>query len=78
MEIDKVLLQTMLRKFWMSTHNEICEGATVVFLQRIGLTNREIKKWIEINVKNINLSTANEILNEAVKETKNYYLDDEE
>jgi len=76
MEIDRVLLQTMLREFWLTTHNDICEDATVAFLKRIGLTDREIKEWVEVNPNLVNIKEANDILDEAVKETRNYYIRD--
>lgn len=73
MEISRTLLRTMLREFWSWNNNDTCETATVMFLRNVGLSNDEIKKWLDIDPKSINMNEAEEILCEALKDTNNYY-----
>lgn len=41
--IDKAELQMMLNNYWSVDNNEMCFEATVLFLQRLGLNDLEIK-----------------------------------
>ena len=76
MEISKTLLRTMLREFWV-LNNELCENATIIFLRKLDLTDREIEQLLEFpsyeRIKDRDLTEAQERFDEAVQETKNYY-----
>ena len=48
MEVNKEELQTMMREFWSVDNNDTCQKCSIIFLKRIGLTEREIKGWMQI------------------------------
>jgi hypothetical protein len=76
MEINRDLLKTMLREFW-GLNNELCENATIIFLRKCDLTDKEIESWLDIrqSIKNRDLKEAQEIFDEKVQETKNYFYE---
>ncbi len=76
MEIDKTLLQTMIREFWSVNNNDLCENVTILFLRKIGLSDNDITRiWLDIreSIKSRDFSEAQERLDEAIKDTKNYF-----
>lgn len=48
MEINKNELHTMIREYWATNHNDLTTSVSVYFLRRIGLTDREIRNWLDI------------------------------
>lgn len=68
MEINKEELQTMVREFWAVDNNPECLKATIIFLKRIGLTEGEIKLWIDFSP----WEKEDYIIDE---EAENYYLE---
>lgn len=79
MEIDRTLLQTMIREYWAVDNNDICENATIVFLRKIGLSDEEIQEWTNIrDIEKHELSEAEEMLSDAIKDTKNYFSHNED
>jgi len=76
MEIDRTLLQTMLREFW-ALNNELSENATIIFLRQHDFTDKEIEKWLSIRsekIKDRDLKEAQEVFDEKVQETKDYFF----
>ncbi len=49
MKISRTLLQTMMREFWAVKNNELCENATIIFLRKLDLTDKEIEKCMKMN-----------------------------
>lgn len=75
MEINRTLLQTMLREFW-ALNNDLCENATIIFLREHDFTDKEISEWLDIrneDIKDRNLKEAQEVFDEKVQETKDYF-----
>jgi len=77
MEVHKEELQTMMREFWAIDNNPNCLKASIIFLKRIGLTEKEIKLWIDFRPwekedYTITEEDENDYL-EKLKDTQNYY-----
>lgn len=53
MNIEKTIelaeLKMMMTNFWAVDNNEECLKATIMFLQRIGLNDQQIKQFIEFD-----------------------------
>lgn len=47
MEVDKDKLQMMMREYWSIDNNEVCLAMTIIFLRDLGLSDKEIRKWID-------------------------------
>lgn len=78
MEVDKILLQTMIREFWSVDNNQLCENVTILFLRKIGLNDKEITRhWLSSGyrepLKNKGFKDAEKALDNAIEETKNYF-----
>lgn len=76
MEISKVYLQTMLREFW-SLNNEFCEDVTIVFLRKLDITDSEIERILHLKIEGRDLNSAEEYLESTVRDTKNYYMNED-
>ena len=76
MEVNKEELQTMMREFWAIDNNPECLRASIIFLKRIGLTEKEIKFWIDFKNREKEDYTITEEdenhYHEALEETQNY------
>jgi len=49
MEIDTSELKTMMKEFWAIDNNDWCLKASIIFLKRVGLTEKQIKHWIDFS-----------------------------
>ena len=77
MEIDKNLLYTMIREYWSIDNNPLCHDVSILALKKMGFTQEEIKQCLH-DLTFENKLEAEEALNNALKETKDYYLDDDD
>lgn len=77
MEINKEELQTMIREFWAVNNNVHCEAMTVIFLRKIGLTDKAIDLWLEFNEGFPTITEEDEEnYEDALQTTKDYFFDE--
>lgn len=74
MEVDKTLLQTMIREFWAIDNNGLCHDVTIIALRKMGFSDKEIRHCIsDLNI--LNNKDAEEVLRDAMDDTRHYYSD---
>lgn len=86
MEVDKKLLQTMFREY-LALNNDFVEDVAIIFLKQIGLSDREIVRWLDLKGENYryikdfsgrDLTSAQEHLNDSIEDTEHYFDFEEE
>ena len=80
MEIKKQELQTMMREFWAIDNNPVCLKSSIIFLERIGLTQKEIDLWIDFRPwkkEDYIISEEDKAYYlEKLEDTRDYYMEE--